>query len=114
MPFFDMEAAMKQGDRFQLVVEKYLQKDHTKEYGECAGTVWRYDAKEACIYFLLEKQALSSVSLDIIYRCEIHSADEILTCTGRVIERYYHEKGKILKFEIENGFYKINLNCIDK
>lgn len=109
-----MEAAMKQGDQAQLTIKKYLKKEYIKEYGPCSGTVLRYDAKNECIYFLLKNEELTNVSLDIIYRCEIHSADEILSCTGRVKERYYHEKGKILKFEIENGFYKINLNSVDK
>ena len=95
---------MKQGDRVQLTIKKYLKKDYTKEYGTCFGTVLRYNAKEECIYFLLENEELTRVSLDIIYRCEIVSEEEILICTGRVKERYYHEAGKVLKFEIENGF----------
>lgn len=95
---------MRQGDRAQLTVKKYLKRDYTKEYETCSGSVLRYDTKEECIYFLLENEELNNVSLDIIYRCEIISADEVLTCTGRVKERYYHELGKVLKFEIENGF----------
>ena len=95
---------MKQGDQVQLTIKKYLKKNYTKEYSTCAGTVLRYAAKEECIYFLLEKQELTDVSLDIIYQCDIISAEEKLSCTGRVKERYYHESGKVLKFEIENGF----------
>ncbi len=95
---------MKQGDRVQLTVKKYLKKDYSKEYGSCSGTVLHYNTKEECIYFLLENEELTNVSLDIIYQCEITSSKERLSCTGRVKERYYHESGKVLKFEIENGF----------
>ena len=95
---------MKQGDRVQLTVKKYLKKEYTREYGACTGRVLNYNAKEECIYFLLENEELTNVSLDIIYQCDITSTEKLLSCTGRVKERYYHESGKVLKFEIENGF----------
>lgn len=105
---------MRKGDQAKLTIKKYLRKGYEKEYGTCAVTVWKYDSKEECIYFILENEELLNVSLDIIYGCEIFTADEIVSCTGRIKERYYNENGKMLKFEIENGFYKINLNSVDK
>ena len=109
-----MEVSMRQGDTASLFVKKYLRKEYEKEYGTCSVSVLRYDEKEASIYFILENEELTNVSLDIIYGCEIYSKEEKMSCTGRVKERYYSEQGKILKFEIENGFYKINLNSVDK
>ena len=105
---------MRQGDKAQLFVKKYLRKGYDKEYGTCHVSVWKYEAREACIYFILENEELTDVSLDIIYGCDICSEGEKTSCTGRVKERYYNELGKILKFEIENGFYKITLNSVDK
>ena len=105
---------MKKGDRAALIIKKYLRKGYDKEYANCEVRVWKYNAKEECIYFILENEELVNVSLDIIYGCEIFSKDETTSCTGRVKERYYNEYGKMLKFEIENGFYKININSVDK
>ena len=105
---------MRQGNHAKLTVKKYLQKGYEKEYGSCEAIVWKYNAKEECIYFILENEELINVSLDIIYGCEICSGEEKISCTGRVKERYYNEQGKILRFEIENGFYKINVNSVDK
>ena len=105
---------MRKGDLAKLSVKKYLRKAYDKDYGSCEVTLWKYDEKEECIYFILGNEELIQVSLDIIYECEIFSKSEILSCTGRVKERYYGEQGKILKFEIENGFYKISLNSVDK
>ena len=105
---------MKQGDKARLVVKKHLRKEYMKSYGDLEGTVVRYDAKEACVYLILENEELTSASLDIIYGCEVISENEKLTFTGRIKERYYNELGKILKVEIENGFYKISINSVDK
>ena len=105
---------MKQGDKARLVVKKHLRKEYMKTYGDLEGTVIRYEEKEACIYLLLEKEELTNASLDIIYGCEVISEAEKLTFTGRIKERYYNELGKVLKVEIENGFYKISINLVDK
>ena len=105
---------MKQGDKARLVVKKHLRKEYMKTYGDLEGTVIRYEEKEACIYLLLEKEELTNASLDIIYGCEVISEEEKLTFTGRIKERYYNELGKVLKVEIENGFYKISINLVDK
>jgi len=96
---------MKKGDRARFTVKKCLRKGYEKEYGDFWVSVWKYDAKEECIYFILEDEELINVSLDIIYGCEIFSGDKKISCTGRVKERYYNEYGKIVKFEIENGFF---------
>ena len=48
------------------------------------------------------------------YECVIQTEKEQLHCTGRIKERYYGMAGKTFKFEIENGFYKINLKQVDK
>ena len=105
---------MKQGDKARLKVKKHLRKEFMKSYGDLDATVWKYDSKEGCMYLILNQDELPSVSLDIIYGCEILSEGEKLTFTGRVKERYYNELGKVLKVEIENGFYKISINAVDK
>lgn len=105
---------MKQGDKARLTVKKHLRKNYVKSFASLEGTVFRYDSKEASLYLILENKELTDVSLDIIYVGEVITDDGKLSFSGRVKERYYNEWGKILKIEIENGFYKISLNSVDK
>lgn len=69
-------------------------------------SVLRYDAKQECLYLALEEDPLSSVSLDAVYECHIQEEQRGISCTGRIRERFCHEAGKVLKLELENGFYK--------
>ena len=77
-------------------------------------TVFGYDAKQECIYLVLESDKLPTISLDAIYECRIDEGESLALCTGRVKERYENLWGKTLRFQIENGFYKINLKSVDK
>lgn len=105
---------MKQGNRAILRMKKNL----------CAGgaldekiffcSVLMYDSKRECIYLVLEDEMLTKISLDAIYECQITTSEYTEICTGRVRERYYNEFGKILQFEIKNGFYKNNVKSVDK
>lgn len=74
----------------------------------------RYDKKHEALYLTVTSEELTSISLDAVYDCEMKSGEEILQCTGRVKERYCQKDGKTIKFEIENGFYKINIKTVDK
>ena len=67
--------------------------------------VLRYNAGEDQMQLQLLEGDLRAISLDAIYSCTVLTEEERLSCTGRVKERYRSEKGKILLFRIENGFY---------
>jgi len=100
---------MKKGDGATLYTKKTLRAGDSVDDRVHSCVVMHYDEKEECIYFQLESGKLTDVSLDVIYECKIETDQEQLECTGRIKERYRGATGKIMKFEIENGFYKINL-----
>lgn len=105
---------MKKGDRATLSMRKTLCVGGVLDEQEHSATVLHYDEKQECIYFFLQSGKLTDLSLDAIYECKIQTDKERLDCTGRIKERYFGEAGKTFKFEIENGFYKINIKCVDK
>jgi hypothetical protein len=88
---------------------KALRKGEEPEECVQEAKVLQYDKEKECIFFLLEKGKLEKLSLDAIYECRIQNNKEQLDCTGRITERYCGISGKIFKFKIANGFYKINL-----
>lgn len=100
---------MRKGDSAVLCMKKTLRVGDVLAEGVYAGKVLQYDEKEECIYFQLESGNLTELSLDAIYECNIQTEKGQLNCTGRIKERYRGIAGKTFKFEIENGFYKINL-----
>lgn len=105
---------MKQGNRAQLIMKKNLCTDMNVDNKIYFCQIIRYDEKQECIYLVLEKEALTDISLDAIYECSIDSTEDVTVCTGRVRERYNDTFGQVLKFEIKNGFYKINVKSVDK
>ena len=105
---------MRKGDSVTLNMQKPIRIGASLDVGIYSGVVVRYDEKEEYIYCTLESGKLADLSLDVIYECTIHTDKGQLVCTGRIKERYCGAAGKIFKFEIENGFYKINLNKVDK
>ena len=74
----------------------------------------KYDAENDCIYLVLKEDAIENISLDSIYECTIYQGKEGLKCEGKVCERYCNQEGEILCFQVQKGFYKININCVDK
>jgi len=100
---------MKKGDSAALCMKKTLRAVDAMDERVYESVVLHYDEKTECIYFQLESGKLTELSLDAIYECSIQTEKEQLDCTGRIIERYRGIAGKTFKFEIENGFYKINL-----
>ena len=105
---------MKIGDKATLIMKKALRENGAMDEKVYLCRVLRYETKQECIYLVLENDLLPAVSLDAIYECQIKEMKSALVCTGRIKERFYNEFGKILQFEIENGFYKISVKSVDK
>ena len=105
---------MKKGDYAELKMKKALCQaiEFDNRVHECA--LQKYDEQKECLYLVLENSELPEISLDAVYECKIYAEGSISSCTGRVKERYCGEEGKILQFEIENGFYKITIKSVDK
>ncbi len=93
-----------------LQMKKPIKKGVKKAEQTYECKVWRYDENKECLYLALQEAALSNLSLDAIYECKIEEGAEGLLCTGHIRERYHSEGQQMVKFEIENGFYKIYLN----
>ena len=100
---------MRKGSRVTLSMKKVLRVGQELDEQVLSASVLKYDEMKECIYFLLESGKLTDLSLDAIYECKIEESGERLECTGRIKERYRGFSGNTCKFEIENGFYKINL-----
>lgn len=97
-----------------IQMKKQLKKGVERDEQVYICKVCRYDEKRECIYLSLQDAALPDLSLDAIYECKIEDAEEGLLCTGRIRERYHSVGQQRVQFEIENGFYKICLNSVDK
>lgn len=77
-------------------------------------SVLKYDNGKDCIYLILNGDKIEQISLDGIYECTISKREETIACEGKIVERYCNQKGNILVFQVEKGFYKININSVDK
>ena len=100
---------MKKGDHSTLFMNKMLLSVKQVEEQEYVATVVKYEAKAGYIIFLLDSGKLSDLSLDAVYVCRIQTENGYEECTGRILERYCGNIGEMFEFEIQNGFYKINL-----
>lgn len=68
------------------------------------------DEDKETLKLLLRGEEVDVISLDAVYNCKLTDGESVEECDGMVLERYLGEQGNILIFQIENGFYKNNLN----
>ena len=47
---------------------------------------------------------------DSFFECSIENLEDPVICKGIIKERYWNKAGKVMKFKIQNGFYKKLLN----
>ncbi len=99
---------MKQGDIAELKIKKTLRIGQLVSEKAYVCELLSYDIQRAELLFALKSGELTELSLEAIYECQIQTTDARLACTGRIRERYCNQNGKILKLQVENGFYKIN------
>lgn len=111
---FRKEAHMKTDAVATLTMKKNLCAGREIDEKEYMCRVLKYDAKHEKLYLVLENAFLPELSLDAIYECNMRQEESVIMCTGRIRERYQNDHGKILKLEIKNGFYKINVKSVDK
>ena len=77
-----------------------------------------YDEEEErrCIWY--RKRRNSPLFFDGIYECSIEDPKDPVVCKGILKERYWNKAGRVMKFKIQNGFYKksskLNRKCVDK
>lgn len=69
-----------------------------------------YNAEKESIYLLTGDNELLRFSLDGLYECVMTTEQEEVKCIGVIKERYENKMGGIIKFYIQNGFYKNLVN----
>lgn len=105
---------MKKGNRAELTMKKPLHVGNKKDEHVYPCTILKYENAEESIWLLLDSDRLSDLSLDAVYECVIQTDDGHLVCEGIIKERYLGEDGKTFRFQIKDGFYKINIKYVDK
>ena len=98
---------MYEGCAADLKMEKVISMDAVFDEEIHCCKIYNYDAEEDYILLLLEEDNIAAISLDAKYDCTIGTKAELLSCSGTVKERYQCEKGNMLVFQIENGFYSV-------
>ncbi len=104
---------MKQGSNVRLEMKTVLRTGEILDARVHNCKVIEYDKNKEMLYLILQNEELPVISLDAIYLCTI-SEKETISCEGRIKARYANENGNVLEYKVKNGFYKINLNCVDK
>lgn len=93
-----------------LKMHRMILQDSFFDKIEYQCSVLTYRPEEECLYLLSEEAELTAYSLDGIYECQIMDQDKQIVCCGMVKERYWNKLGKVLKLQIQRGFYKKVLN----
>lgn len=93
----------------KLNMVRSILRDGIFDEDEREAEVIRYDEETELLYLSVESYDLPEYSLDAIYECRIEAEEEV-ACLGVVKERYQNGDGYIIKFKIQNGFYKKLVN----
>ena len=101
---------MYQNCQVELKMLQSFLKDSVPDENKYSCKVIHYLPEKELLYLLTGKSELTEYSLDAIYQCDIKTEDDRVRCKGIILERYWNELGKILVFQVKNGFYKKSLN----
>ena len=93
-----------------LKIHRMILKDSFFDRCHYSCKVITYRPEEEFIYLLSEGTELTAFSLDGLYECRIEDENCMNICKGMIRERYWNKQGKVIKFQIQNGFYKKVLN----
>ncbi len=105
---------MRIGNDAKIQMKKNLKKNGEISTKTISCKVLGYQTQKERILLIVRDVELVEISLDAIYECVIWDEERGVRSTGKIRERYQNMYGNVIEFEIENGFYKININSIDK
>jgi len=71
--------------------------------------VLEYDESKEKILLQLKGSKIQNLTLNAMYECQILLEEKGILCTGLIRERYIDERGCILNFRVESGFYEISI-----
>lgn len=99
-----------QGSTVKLKMKKMLLSGC--EYSDVVHTckVLDYRQELGRLYLLTGKTEVTEFSLDGVYECSWTDGEIEVVCSGMIRERYWNKLGKVVIFEIQNGFYKNPVN----
>ncbi len=99
---------MYEGSAATLKMERSILRDGLFDEDEHEARILRYRDQEEYMYLSVEDFDLPEFSLDAVYECYIQ--EEKITCLGIIVERYRQSGDCVIKFKIQNGFYKKEIN----
>lgn len=99
-----------EGCATKLRMDRVILEDSFFDETEYLCKIIAYDEEEETLYLVSEEAELTFYSLDGIYECSIEDPKDPVICKGILKERYWNKAGRVMKFKIQNGFYKKVLN----
>ncbi len=104
------EGSMYEGCRADIRMNRMILKEGRFDEKVHRCNIITYKPEEECIYLVAEDTEVTEFSLDGNYECRIHTEKGNTVCIGSILERYWNKAGRVLKFQIKNGFYKNLVN----
>ena len=86
----------------KLRMDRVILEDSFFDETEYLCKIIAYDEEEETLYLVSEETEL--------YECSIEDPKDPVVCKGILKERYWNKAGRVMKFKIQNGFYKKVLN----
>ena len=100
---------MYDGDKAVIKMVKYLKEDRELDKSVYGCTVIEYQKDLEQLHLRMTSGNLEDISLDAIYECKIKTLQGESVCTGIIQDRFENRAGMILKLQIQNGFYEVNI-----
>ncbi len=100
---------MYDGDKAAIVMEKCLKEGMELDTTLYKCTVIEYQKETEQIHLLMETGQMTGISLDAIYECRMETLTGEVQCVGKIVDRYGNHAGKIIVFQVLNGFYERNI-----
>ena len=99
---------MYEGSSVILKMERSILRDGIYDEDDYEASVLRYQGQEEYMYLSVEEYDLPEFSLDAVYECFIQ--EEGISCFGIIVERFRQSGDCVIKYKIQNGFYKKQIN----
>ena len=97
-----------EGCTAKLRMERVILEDSFFDETEYLCKIIAYDEEEETLYLVSEEGAAHEVYASQLL--EGDRGEDPVICKGIIKERYWNKAGKVMKFKIQNGFYKKLLN----
>lgn len=96
---------MVEGSIVKIHMKKILLKGMILDKNVYTCKVDSYDAQEEKFVISVSDVHITKLLLDAIYQCDINVEGKIISCEGRIKERYQSEDGSMAVLYLSSGFY---------